>query len=129
LQDKLYRIYYFIKLYLFLFISLLSIFLLFAFSITLAIIVSSCFCFSFAFFFACFLLQSLFFNNNITFLLIKFNFATLLIDLAKEFDNISIDFLLDLLLYLIAISICTLFFWLLLIERQSYKASKTLLVY
>jgi len=76
---------------------------------TFAMIVSSRFRFFFAFFFAHFLLRSSFFDDNVTFSLIKFDFATLSIDLTKDFDDVSNDFSLNLFSYLMTMLICTLF--------------------
>jgi len=76
----------------------------------LAMIVSSHFRFSFASFFVRFLLRSSFFDDDVDFSSIEFDFATLSINLARGFDDVSIDFSLDLLSYLMTMSIYTLFF-------------------
>jgi len=70
--------------------------------------VLSCFCLFLSFFFVCFLLQSLFFDNNICVLLIIFEFSNN-VSIAEDLNGASIDTLLDLLLYLITISICIFF--------------------
>jgi len=70
--------------------------------------VLSCFRLSLFYFFVRFLLQSSFFNNNVRILLIVFESSNN-ISIAKDLNNALINTLLDLLLYLITISICTLF--------------------
>jgi len=77
---------------------------------TFAMIVSSRFRFSFASFFVHFLLRSSFFDDDVAFSLIKFDFVALSIDLIEDFNDVSNDFLLNLLSYLITMLICTLFF-------------------
>jgi len=72
-------------------------------------IVLSRFRFSFASFFAHFLLRSSFFDDDVDSSSIEFDFATSSIDLARGFDNVSINSSLDLLSYLMTISIYTLF--------------------
>jgi len=75
----------------------------------LAMVVSPRFRFPFASFFARFLLRSSFFDDDVDSSLVEFDSAASSIDLARDFDDVSIDSSLDLLSYLMTISICTLF--------------------